>query len=201
MGGHEPRRSATGTRLSIRARSARTFTLRGLVAELAGRGLKVDYGSVWNFVHTRSSVSKKSVVAASANGPTSREGGRNGRSVRTRSSPSVSCSLMRPGRRPIWSRFAAGRRGRKAGGQRSPRPLENHDLVAALRCDRIEAPWLLDGPINGDAFKTYVEQCSLPPSSRAIWSSWTISAATKAAPSASDPGGPRQALLPAPLLS
>ena len=27
------------------------FTLRGLVRELAGRGLKVDYRSVWNFVH------------------------------------------------------------------------------------------------------------------------------------------------------
>src|ERR1700752_4569202 len=28
------------------------FTLRGLVAELAERGLKVDYRTVWNFVHT-----------------------------------------------------------------------------------------------------------------------------------------------------
>jgi transposase len=27
------------------------FTLRGLVAELAGRGLKVDYRTVWTFVH------------------------------------------------------------------------------------------------------------------------------------------------------
>ena len=27
------------------------FTLRGLVRELADRGLKVDYHSVWNFVH------------------------------------------------------------------------------------------------------------------------------------------------------
>ena len=29
----------------------RDFTLRGLVAELAGRGLSVDYRVVWNFVH------------------------------------------------------------------------------------------------------------------------------------------------------
>lgn len=27
------------------------FTLRGLVAELAARGLKVDYRTVWTFVH------------------------------------------------------------------------------------------------------------------------------------------------------
>ncbi len=30
-------------------------------------------------------------------------------------------------------------------------------LVAALRHDRIEAPWLLDGPINAKAFTTFVE--------------------------------------------
>jgi putative transposase len=30
-------------------------------------------------------------------------------------------------------------------------------FVAALRHDRIEAPWILDGPINGEAFRTYVE--------------------------------------------
>jgi hypothetical protein len=31
-------------------------------------------------------------------------------------------------------------------------------FLAALRHDRIEAPWVLDGPINGEAFKTYVEK-------------------------------------------
>ncbi len=30
-------------------------------------------------------------------------------------------------------------------------------FLAALRHDRIEAPWVLDGPINGEAFKVYVE--------------------------------------------
>ena len=29
-------------------------------------------------------------------------------------------------------------------------------FLAALRRDRIDAPWVLDGPINGEAFKTYV---------------------------------------------
>jgi hypothetical protein len=27
-----------------------------------------------------------------------------------------------------------------------------------LRGDRIEAPWVLDGPINGESFRTYVDQ-------------------------------------------
>jgi transposase len=30
-------------------------------------------------------------------------------------------------------------------------------FLAALRHDRIEAPWVLDGPINGEAFAVYVE--------------------------------------------
>ena len=35
-------------------------------------------------------------------------------------------------------------------------------FIAALRCDRIEAPWLLDGPINGESFRTYVEGVLVP---------------------------------------
>ena len=35
-------------------------------------------------------------------------------------------------------------------------------FVAALRHDRIEAPWVLDGPINGECFKTYVETVLVP---------------------------------------
>ena len=35
-------------------------------------------------------------------------------------------------------------------------------FVAALRHDRIEAPWVLDGPINGESFKTYVESVLAP---------------------------------------
>ena len=31
-------------------------------------------------------------------------------------------------------------------------------FLAALRHDRIEAPWLLDGPINGERFLIYVER-------------------------------------------
>jgi transposase len=35
-------------------------------------------------------------------------------------------------------------------------------FLAALRCDRIEAPCVLDGPINGDCFLAYVEQILIP---------------------------------------
>lgn len=35
-------------------------------------------------------------------------------------------------------------------------------FLAALRHDRIDAPWLLDGPINGEGFRTYVEKVLVP---------------------------------------
>jgi transposase len=35
-------------------------------------------------------------------------------------------------------------------------------FLAALRCDRVEAPWLIDGPINGERFRLYVETVLAP---------------------------------------
>ena len=35
-------------------------------------------------------------------------------------------------------------------------------FLAALRHDRIEAPWLVEGPIDGESFRTYVEKVLLP---------------------------------------
>ena len=35
-------------------------------------------------------------------------------------------------------------------------------FLAALRHDRIDAPWVLDGPINGESFRTYVEKVLVP---------------------------------------
>ena len=35
-------------------------------------------------------------------------------------------------------------------------------FLAGLRCDRIVAPFVFDGPINGDAFTLWVERCLVP---------------------------------------
>ena len=61
MGGHKPKsiRDGHAVFLSDRIREDKPFTLRGLVVELAGRGLKVDYRSVWNFVHAEKLSFKK----------------------------------------------------------------------------------------------------------------------------------------------
>ena len=60
IGGHRPKKIVGEHRawLLERCRSGE-FTLRGLVGELAERGLKVDYRTVWKFVHAESLSFKK----------------------------------------------------------------------------------------------------------------------------------------------
>jgi len=60
MGGYRPKAIQGAWRdwLLERIRE-QPFTLRGLVAELADRGLKVDYRTMWNFVHAEKLSFKK----------------------------------------------------------------------------------------------------------------------------------------------
>src|SRR3546814_905572 len=51
-------------------------------------------------------------------------------------------------------------------------------FIAALRCDRIDAPCVLDQPITGPALPNGSSSSSCPPSHRATASSWTTSPAT-----------------------
>jgi putative transposase len=60
MGGHKPKAIRGVHRDWLIGRcKERDFTLRGLVRELAERGLKVDYRSVWEFVHAEKLSFKK----------------------------------------------------------------------------------------------------------------------------------------------
>jgi putative transposase len=60
VGGYKPKKISGAWRdwLVERCRD-KAFTLRGLVAELGERGLKVDYRSVWEFVHAEGLSHKK----------------------------------------------------------------------------------------------------------------------------------------------
>jgi putative transposase len=60
MGGHRPKKITGAWRAWLLERCGeRAFTLRGLVGELAERGLKVDYRVVWAFVHAENLTHKK----------------------------------------------------------------------------------------------------------------------------------------------
>lgn len=60
IGGYKPKKLSGAWRdwLLDRCRG-QDFTLRGLVSELGERGLKVDYRSVWEFVHAEGLSHKK----------------------------------------------------------------------------------------------------------------------------------------------
>ena len=60
MGGHKPKLISGNHRAWLLERiKERDFTLRGLVVELMERGLKVDYRTVWDFVHAEKLSFKK----------------------------------------------------------------------------------------------------------------------------------------------
>jgi putative transposase len=64
VGGNRPKtlQGEVRDRLIQRCKE-RDFTLRGLVAELAEQGIKVDYRSVWEFVHAEKLSFKKNRAA------------------------------------------------------------------------------------------------------------------------------------------
>ena len=63
IGGHKVG-ILSGHRDGLIERTAHDFTLCGLVAELATRGVTVDYVQVWRFVHAEGLSFKKSVLPA-----------------------------------------------------------------------------------------------------------------------------------------
>jgi putative transposase len=110
MGGHRRPKIAGQWRdwLADRIRTAE-FTLRGLVSELADRGLKVDYHTVWTFVHGQGLTYKKRLsVRPNSKGRTWQDGGRHGRGTKSGSIPGGLSSSTRRGRRPTWRRSADG---------------------------------------------------------------------------------------------
>ena len=139
------------------------FTLRGLVAELAERGLKVDYRAVWQFVHAEKLSLKKN------------RGGQRARSTR-RSAAARAVDQVSRSRRTerlvfideTWTKTnMAPLRGWAPRGQRLQAKVphgrwKTMTFLAALRHDRIDAPWLLEGPIDGESFRTYVEKVLVP---------------------------------------
>jgi transposase len=55
-----------------------------------------------------------------------------------------------------------GPRGKRLPGKVPQRRWKTMTFVAALRLDRIDAPWLLEGSIDGESFRTYVARMLVP---------------------------------------
>jgi transposase len=80
IGGHRPRTIRGDHEAWLLARMReRDFTLRGLIVELAERGLEIGYFAVWSFVHEQGLTHKKRHWSpASKAGPTWRAAASNG---------------------------------------------------------------------------------------------------------------------------
>ena len=173
MGGHKPRAISGEHRIWLLARCRDgDFTLRGLVAELAEqRGLKVDYRSVWVFVHEERLSFKKTVVARERDRPAVARRRAQWRRYQGRIDPARLVFIDETPdqvRGRLWTKTNMaplrgwGPRGERVVGKTPYGHWNTMTFIAALRHDRIAAPWLLDRPINRAAFRTYVEWVLAP---------------------------------------
>jgi transposase len=178
MGGHRKRLLEPHRALIIeRLKAVPDLTLKALVAELAEHGIATCPVSVWRLVRSEGmSFKKKACSPRSRPGQRSREDASSGRNIRDGLIQSVSSSSTRADCTPMI-RGIMGQEGAKTnmtpirGWAPRGQKLVAHapfgkwrtlTFLAALRHDRIDAPCVLDGPINGVSFTAYVEQFLIP---------------------------------------
>jgi transposase len=161
MGGHKKPKISGAHRDWLLERCRRPFALRQLVAELGSeRDLKVDYRSVWEFVHAEGLSYKKTVRASEQDRPDIARRRAQWRRWQQRIDPArlvfIDETWTKTNMAPLrgWAQRGARLLGKAPYGRWNTKTF----IAALLRCDRIEAPWLLDGPINGESFRTYVEK-------------------------------------------
>jgi transposase len=164
VGGHRKRALSGEVAEWLRARMrASAFTLRGLAAELAERGVKTEARAVWVFVHAEGLSYKKTLVASEQSRPDVARKRMRWKARQAGVDPKrlvfVDETWVKTNMEPLrgW--------GPRQERLRAPVPhghWKTLTLVAALRHDRIDAPWVIDGPINGEIFSVYVEKVLVP---------------------------------------
>jgi len=139
------------------------FTLRSLVLALAERGLKVDDRTVWAFVHREGLSFKKTVLPSEQDRPgiaakRARWKARQ-KQVDPRRLVFIDETWAKTNMAPLrgW-----GLRGKRLKAKAPYGHWKTMTFLAALRHDRIDAPWVVDGPINGELFRLYVEKVLVP---------------------------------------
>jgi transposase len=159
MGGHRPLVLA-GERDWLLARIAEKpdLTLRAIQMELASRGVVVSYDAVWKFYRREGVTFKKNLHAAEQDRLDVARKRERWRRHQARLDARRLVFIYQ-----TWAKTNTTRtHGRCARGQRLvgkvPHGHWTMTFLAALRWDRIDAPFVLDGPINGEWFKAYVEQ-------------------------------------------
>jgi transposase len=139
------------------------LTVRALAAELAERGIVVSHNTVWTMMRASGLSSKKSLFAIEQDRPKIARRREQWRKYQGRLDPRrlvfIDETWVKTNMTPIrgWSP-----RGQKLIGKAPFGRWRTQTFLAALRYDRIDAPFVLDGPINGQTFTAYVEQFLVP---------------------------------------
>ena len=147
IGGYRPKKIAGPHRdwLVQRCRKA-DFTLRGLVAELAERGLNVDYRTVWDFVHAEKLSHKKTLIAAEQDRPDVARRRAQWTKYRERIAPSRLVFIDETWTKTNMAPLRAGRRVVKDQGQGTAWPLADHDLPGRVAPRSHHRPLVLRRP-------------------------------------------------------
>src|SRR5262249_10761450 len=139
------------------------LTLRAVVAELAERDTLASYGAVWRFFKRKGISFKKSLYASEQDRADIARRRAQWKKYQGRLDPKRLVFIDE-----TWAKTNMTRRhGRSPRGTRLIAKLPHGrwrtlTFLAALRCDRIAAPCVIDGPINGASFRAYVEQFLVP---------------------------------------
>ncbi|WP_156384878.1 IS630 family transposase [Rhizobium sp. Leaf453] len=139
------------------------LTLHGLKAELASRGLAVSHNTIWEFIRKEGLRFKKTLFAleqARADIARRRE---RWKALQHHLDPErlvfIDETWIKTNMTPIRGWGPKGKRLRAFAPHGHWRALT---FLGALRADRLTAPCVFDGPINGECFRAYVEQQLVP---------------------------------------
>ena len=127
------------------------------------RNLAVGHGSVWRFCDREKLSFKKSLRAAQQDRPDVAEARANWRLLQPTLDPSHLVFIDETWAKDNMPRLRGRcRRGQRLLGKVPMARCQTTTFLAALRFDRMTAPMVLDGPIDGDWFLAYVEQVLCP---------------------------------------
>jgi len=164
MGGHrkrvlEPHRAFIVERIS----QTPHLTLHGLKEELAARGVHVSHNAVWLFLRREGLRFKKTLFALEQARADIARRRRRWQSWQAGLDPRrlvfIDETWIKTNMAPLrgW-----GLKGKPLRGFAPHGRWRTLTFLGALRCDRLAAPCVFDGPINGQCFRAYVEQQLLP---------------------------------------
>ncbi|QDM19330.1 IS630 family transposase [Tardiphaga sp. vice352] len=150
--------------LLARLEAVPDLTLRALVVELRERGVVTSYGSVWRTVRdARLSFKKKTLFATEQDRPDVARRRLRWKAHQRDVDPARLVFVDETWAKTTMTRLRGwSPRGEKLLAKVPHGHWQTLTFLAALRHDRIDAPLVLDGPINGESFLAWVEQMLVP---------------------------------------